>query len=125
VLARLDELKPSRRERRKFGKTFGDDQNYTDTIASSILAYPDWRTRLRFARLLFFPDPAYMLQRTDAPARSGCPGCTSTAWHHVPTSKRSCCLQKKGCSLRHGKISPQLPIAEYPLTTNPPHFPIP
>jgi hypothetical protein len=63
VLARLERLQPSQRERRKFRVNQGSAENYVDTVASSILAYPDWRTRLRFARLLFFPDPAYILQR--------------------------------------------------------------
>jgi hypothetical protein len=63
VLEHLRRLQPSRRERRKFGLVLGEATNYPDTILNSILAYPDWPTRLRFARLLFFPAPAYMLQR--------------------------------------------------------------
>jgi hypothetical protein len=69
VLEQLDRLQPSARERRKFGHILGEARNYADTIASSILAYPDWRTRLRFARLIFFPDPAYMLARYDRRSR--------------------------------------------------------
>jgi hypothetical protein len=63
VIERLKGLQPSRRERRKFGLVLGEAEDYPSTIYNSILAYPNWKARLRFARLLFFPAPAYMLQR--------------------------------------------------------------
>lgn len=63
VLFRLAQMQPSLREKRKFNKFWGEDQNYAETLVSGTMSYPDWKSRFRYARLIIFPPAKYIQER--------------------------------------------------------------
>lgn len=61
VVGELTGIVPSVRERRKFGKHWGNHQNYLSTLIGGAMSYPNWRSRLHFARLIVFPPWQYIV----------------------------------------------------------------
>ena len=56
-------MNPSVREKRKFMMFWGNDQNYAKTLLGETMSFPDWRSRLRYARLVLFPPKQYIIER--------------------------------------------------------------
>ena len=63
VLSKLAKMDPSVREKRKFMMFWGNDHNYAKTLLGGAMSFSDWRSRLRYARLVLFPPKQYIIER--------------------------------------------------------------
>ena len=63
VCTKLAKLSPTTRERRKFRKHWGDDQNYLKTLVGGTMSFPDWRSRFHYAKMIILPPRQYIMER--------------------------------------------------------------